>query len=70
MLKKTNKILTDNKYESKSNKDLWVKQSEVDQLGLHQEMVDRPIGYSDKLIRTCLVENINVQHIYEGIPPQ
>jgi len=54
---------------SKSNKDLWIKQSEIDELSLPQEMVNRPIGHSDRLIRTCLLKNTALmQHIYDGIP--
>lgn len=54
---------------SKSNKDLSIKQSEVDELGLSQDFVDKPIGYSNKLIRTCLLKNTALmQHIYNGVP--
>ena len=54
---------------SHANKELWIKPSEVRELGLSVEMENKPIGYSNKLLRTSLLKNTALmQHIYSGMP--
>ena len=52
-----------------SDTDLTVWESEVNELGLDVEMIGKPVGYSDHLVRSCLLKNTAlIQHTYEAIP--
>ena len=48
---------------------LEIKQTDVDELGLDSEFLGKPIGYSDKLISSTLLQNSAlIQHSYHSIP--
>ena len=52
-----------------SDTDLVIKESEAENLGLPPEMVGRPVGYSDQLVKSCLLTNkALIQHTYEERP--
>jgi len=52
-----------------SDTDLIIQGSEAEELGLPPEMVGKPVGYSDQLVKSCLLTNkALIQHTYGERP--